>query len=406
MRSSDIGVADLPLHDGRVPPYLMARMRRLGIAIARVIVEEFGPRELVYRVADPLWLQAYSNVIGMDWDSSGATTVAIYVLKSFAPPRALGELGIAFLGGKGSDSLKVPIEAREASESCRGCIDAPSLSTISRLSAKIDSALLQDGYELYIHALAVAEDGSWTIIQQGMNTDTRMARRYHIAGRKSEPSVERDPHAAIACNRSWIALNLVDEESYAIRRSILDLVKDSAAERIVRYVAELNRAKSRARSLESWIRGSREMHIDKNLLRFYRPIRDYGRLRRIFNQIRELAPSSFRDLVLVRGLGKDTIAALALVAHLIYGFRPSLRDPVTHALDPLLYAYAHGGKDGYPYPVNIKRLEETASIIEQAIDSSRLDSMEKKRALRRLSAFVDRVARRALQSSKSMRQPF
>ncbi len=385
------GLAELPLHDGRVPPELMARMRRLGVAIARAIVEDFGPRELVHRLSDPVWLQAFSNVIGMDWDSSGATTVAIYVLKNFAPPNKLGELGIAILGGKGADALNVPKEIKEACSSCRNCLDSRWLETLSRLSAKIDSALLQDGYELYIHSLAITNDGYWCVIQQGMNVDTKMARRYHIEGYRSLPSVEYDPHSAVACNAKGIALNLVDGPSRSVRRAILDLVKDYDPKALVNYVAMLNRVKMGIRSLINHDAPYKE--IDLELLKFYRPIRDYGRLKRVFEYLRELAPKNFVDLTLTKGLGKDTIAALALVAHLIYGLRPSKRDPVTHYLDPLLYAYAHGGKDGYPYPVDMKRLEETAYILEQSLDRSRIDSVEKRLALKRLSKFVERILR-------------
>ena len=376
----ELGVAELPLHDGRVPPYLMRRMKRLGSAIARIIIEEFGPKELVRRLADPLWMQAFSNVIGMDWDSSGATTVVIYVLKSFAPPHRLGEEGFAILGGKGSDALNVPQEAVVATRSCRDCVDAERLGVLSKLSAKIDSALLQDGYDLYIHSIALTTDGHWCVVQQGMNVEIRMARRYHLHGFRTLPTVERDPHSAIACNAKDKALNLVDESSNLVKRAILDLVRDTPPSKLVEYVATINRLKDGVRSLAKWLGGGRQRgpEIDSEVLRFYRPVRDYGRLRRIFEVIRSEAPKSFEELVLLKGVGRDTLAALALVAHLIYGYKPSTRDPVTHLLDPLLYAYAHGGKDGYPYPVDVARLEETSRILEEALDRAKLDANEKK----------------------------
>ena len=385
------GVAELPLHGGRVPRWLFEYMRRLGRAIALYIVEEFGPGELVKRLSDPLWLQAFSNAIGMDWDSSGSTTVVLYVLKSFAPPNAFRDLGLAVLGGKGSDARSLPRELEVLSD----VLDVEELERCSRLSAKIDSVALQDGYELYIHGMLVAEDGSWTVIQQGMNVERRVARRYHIHGRGRGPELSRDPHSGVACNAVGEALNLVDEGSESARRVVLDVVSDTPPRKIVEMVANVNRVLRRVESLERWIRGSGaaprpNIDVGRNP-KFYKPVANLKLVETVARRLYEIKPKNFEELLLVRGLGPEAMRALALIADLIYGYTPSFRDPVTHPMDPLIYAYAHGGKDGVPYPVNVKTMTKSIEFLESAIENSGIEAELKREALRRLSKFVKEV---------------
>ena len=391
------GICDLPLHDGRVPPHLMARMRRLGSAIARIIIEEFGPRELVARLADPLWMQAFSNVIGMDWDSSGATTVVIYVLKSFAPPTALKDMGFAVLGGKGRDARRAPQEL--AAIDRLGIVDTKTLERVSRLSARIDSALLQDGYELYIHSVFISSDGSWTVVQQGMNLEHYTARRYHIHGLRTTPSLDRDPHSGVACNRIGVALNVVDAEASRCREALVRIVNELRPREVAKLVAEARAVISGTRPLiGGFDERVRELRNDP-LVRYYTPRIDVDKVRRFLERL-EGTVRSFEDLALAPGLGPETVRALALVAHIIYGARPSHRDPVTHVLDPFIYSYAHGGKDGVPYPVRLDLLDTSIRVLEEALDRARIDFEEKRRALRRLARFVDAVARSIYSESR------
>ena len=250
----EVAFSELILHDGKVPPYLLYYMKKLSKAILGYIHEIYGPEEIVRRVADPFWFQAFNNVIGMDWDSSGSTTVVIYMLKSFASPSNFKDLGLAVLGGKGADSRAVIEELNTLKDSN---IDLSVIEKVSRLGAKIDGAALQDGYNLYIHSIVVDQSGSWTIIQQGMNTLHKLARRYHLHN-KGEIKIVRDPHSGIACNRAGIALNLVDEQAINCRRTILDIVASSSVSSIVKDIAEVNRILRGDRSLEYWIKKNRQ----------------------------------------------------------------------------------------------------------------------------------------------------
>ncbi len=387
------GIAELPLHEGKVPTWLIEYMRRLGRAIILYIIDEFGPSEVVRRCADPFWFQAFNNVIGMDWDSSGSTTVVLYVLKSIAPPQKFRDLGLAVLGGKGADARALPKEVRILGDS----IDVNSLDRSSRLSAKIDSTALQDGYELYIHGMLVSEDGTWTVIQQGMNLELKMARRYHLHGSKQLPAVDRDPHAGIACNHRDRVLNLVDETSRQTQKTILELIADTSPRRLIEMIANINRALRNTQSLERWLRSSvpspclHDVRIGDRMLlnpRFYRPITNIRLVERVAKRLYELKPSTFDELLLIEGLGPEALRALALVADVIYGYTPSFRDPVTHPMDPFVYAYAHGGKDGIPFPVNIQTMRRTIEFLESAIENSELDAKLRRQALKRLSQYV------------------
>jgi len=391
------GFAELPLHDGHVPPWLLNYMKKLGEAIVRHIVEVYGPGEVVRRLSDPFWFQAFNNVIGMDWDSSGSTTVVIYVLKSFANVDAFRDLGFAVLGGKGDDSRMVPEELKLL----KGAVDSERFEVASRLSAKIDGVALQDGYRLYIHSLIISEGGEWTVVQQGMNADAKLARRYHIYGNDVPLQVEEDPHSGVASARIESALNLVDRESSGARKAIMDLVFSTSLGRIVEYVAEVNRILKGVRSLAEFSKNLgtgpvfdwRKIAVFKDTCpRFYRPVTNVEIVRRAAERIRDEAPKSFSELLLVEGLGPESLRALALVADIIYGETPSFRDPTTHAIDPALYAYAHGGKDGFPYPVSPDLLKKTLEFLVKALEDMRVgeESMRVK-ALRRLALFAKKI---------------
>ncbi|ADM28617.1 protein of unknown function DUF763 [Ignisphaera aggregans DSM 17230] len=380
------GASELPLHSGHVPPYLLQYMKRLGKAIAMYILDEFGPTTLVKRLSDPLWFQAFNNVIGMDWDSSGSTTVVLYVLKDFANVNTFKDIGFAILGGKGIDSRQISEELKALERYSN--LDIDRLSYSSRLSAKIDGVALQDGYTLYIHGMAISEDSTWTIIQQGMNINIKQARRYHIYS-SNIITAENDPHSGIACNNVGVALNLIDRESHRARKTIIDIVNDDVHS-VIREIAEINRMLRRNSTLTKWINkehsiSTNKRYIDpnKNPL-FYRPITNLSRIENILRHIASIEPKNFDELLLMRNVGPETIRALALVADIIYSDTPSFRDPVTHAIDPFIYAYAHGGKDGIPYPIKINVMKESIEFLERAIIEAKIDDKTKKDSLKRL----------------------
>jgi len=393
------GVAELPLHEGHVPLFLLERMKKLGGLIARYIVEQYGAEELLSRLSDPVWFQAFNNVIGMDWDSSGSTTVVLYVLKNVFPPSMLRDNGIAVLGGKGIDSRMVPDEARLVSN----VVDESRVVRVSRLSAKIDSVALQDGYSLYIHGVLVESNGEILVIQQGMNPDTRTARRYHLLVPKTMvPTTRSNPHSGVASITISPSLNLVDSESAEARRAIVEIASSTPTGSLVRDVGYVNRVIKGESSILSWSasqgRREREEPVVKSLSRdcpiYYRPVTNIKLVEKIAEDIKKEGVREFDELLSMPGVGAETIRALALVADLIYGYKPSLRDPTTVIMDPFLYAYAHGGKDGVPYPVRVKEVDKTIEFFTSILSEVRAENREKEYMLRRLALFVNRFKAR------------
>ncbi len=393
---SQWGIADLPLHEGHVPEYLLRRMKHLGSLIARYIVDVYGPSELLKRLSDPLWFQAFNNVIGMDWDSSGSTTIVHYVLKNTFPPSSLRDFGLAVLGGKGRDALGVKQEALLLN----GVLDARSIIDTSRFSARLDSIALQDGYTLYIHGLYVSEKGGVLVVQQGMNVEERVARRYHIYMVKPGVfNVKSDPHSGVASHKVNPALNLLDEESDYTRRAIVEILESTPIGSLVEQVHVVNRLLKGLPSLEAYIHGG--LIQDKDTVRdrfakcpiYYRPVRDVNRIEVVAERIKKLAPREFHELLLIPGLGPESLRAIALVADLIYGYTPSFKDPTTHPMDPFLYAYAHGGKDGVPYRVKPREIDKTIEFFAGVLNDLKTGSREKEILLRNLAKFVGRVKR-------------
>ncbi len=362
-----VGVADLPLHGGHVPPWLFVRMRRLARAIVKVILIEFGSAELLRRLSDPYWFQALGCALGYDWHSSGVTTVVTAALREALDPN---EHGVAVCGGKGKRGLKVPQEIDEVCE-VFGLSEAKrrELKRASRLTAKVDSAALQDGFAIYHHAMIVTEEGQWAVIQQGMRADERVARRYHWLGEQvSDFTVE--PHTAIVSDKVYSdVLNLVARESEGVRRCIVDLVKERPSK-----VAHLTAEISGYTTLDRWLGQEPSLSV-KRIARYLRmPWRiNWKVLERAYN----LQPSRFEEVLEVRGLGASTLRGLALVADLIYGEEPSWRDPAK-------YAFAFGGKDGVPYPVDTKAMDQAIETLEEAIRLAEISHRERLEAIRRL----------------------
>ncbi len=383
------GVAELPLHDGHVPAWMARYMKRLLRAIVAVIVEEYGPGELVRRLANPLWFQALNNAIGMDWDSSGSTTVLIGLLRQVADENP--ELGIVVAGGKGALARRVPEELEKRAERL-GRARLEELVEASRLSAKTDTCLLQDGYTLYHHAIVVAETGEWTVVQQGMNTEARLARRYHLQGPRSG-DLTLEPHTGIAtARREEAVLDLTSRTSLEARKTILDLARQSPR-KTLREVYEAQRLLLGVPPITVWTGQTARLRLEPKALLFYRPQpkppRHIGEaLRRIY----EANPRSIRELVLVEGVGPAVLRSLALVAELVYGATASHEDPADTPIDPFRYAYVVGGKDGVPFPFNPRLAREVIEFLEDAIQKARLGDREKLRALRRLRSLLPRAS--------------
>ena len=367
------GIADLPLHKGGVPRWLMQRMVRLANAIAILLVEEHGPREFVRRLSDPFWFQALGCVLGFDWHSSGITTVATAVLRQAIRPE---EHGIAICGGKGKRSLATPrdidiaVEALGLGEGAR-----EELKYASRMCAKVDNAAIQDGYTLYHHAMFIAEDGSWAVVQQGMSVADRTARRYHWFSEQLHEGFVVEPHSGIASDAIRpVVLDMTARESEGCRRASLDLASEGP--RRIRRLLKSLRPKWQE-SLCRWLPSSRETRaIELPYLRM--PLNaNWEALARAY----ELQPRDYEALLAIRGLGPATVRALALIADLVYGEAPSWRDPVR-------FSFAFGGKDGVPYPVNRKLMDEAIGLLGEAIWRARIGHDEKLRALKRLKGLV------------------
>jgi hypothetical protein len=355
------GTADLPLHGGRVPPWLADRMTRLGGVIAQAIVHHYGRQELLRRLASPFWFQSFGAVMGMDWHSSGITTSVIGALKRGLGPLE-GELGIRVCGGRGRHSRKTPAELLAIGD--RVGIDGGELARVSRLVAKVDSAAVQDGFDLYLHGFIVADDGQWTIVQQGMNDGRRQARRYHWLSEGLTSFVD-DPHSAIEGRGQGTIVNLADKRAERSRSAQLALLQDLGPDGIA---AELARLKPQDIAVP----------VQQPLLpHLIMPERHDVRAedivpRRLHAALAAAAdrgPQDFPDLVLTPGVGARTVQALAMVAEVVHGAPCRFSDPARFSL-------AHGGKDRHPYPVPLKVYDETIAVLKSAVRKAKLGGDE------------------------------
>jgi len=375
------GIVELPLHEGHVPRWLANLMKRLAKAIIEIMVIEYGPDKVVERLSNPLWFQALNNIIGMDWDSSGSTTVTTAILRQVL---INGDFGVMVLGGKGKRALCIEEDLKDAAEKLN--LSTSKLSELlraSRLVAKVDSTLLQDGYQLYHHSLIVSENGVWGIIQQGMNVDKRLARRYHWFSRNVERYVV-EPHTGIAGFKEELVLNLIARNVENTRRTLLDLLNENPR-KTLNMILEANRILRKTLPLTVWISKASVTVIDRNRrLMIYRPITISNRLINVLKKVYEVKPHSLEEALLIRGLGPSTIMALTLVADLIYNEPPSPEDPVDQPYDPFKYAYAFGGKDGVPYPVRRDVMMEVILTLEEAIEKAKMNEKDKRIAFSKL----------------------
>lgn len=369
------GSADLPLHGGHVPPWLSSRMARLGAVISEAIVHHYGRDELLRRLAHPFWFQSFGAVMGMDWHSSGITTSVIGALKRGLAPLS-GELGLHVCGGRGKQSRRTPQELVAIGE--RVGLDGAGLARTSRLVAKVDSAAVQDGFQLYLHGFIIADDGQWVVIQQGMNEDSRQARRYHWSSEGLTDFVEA-PHAAIEGRGQGNIVNLTDVRARASRGVQLDLLRDLGPDRIIREVAAIDgrdaSAPAQAELPHLVMPGHHDVRPADVMLR---------RLHGTLAAAAECGPKDFPELLLVPGVGARTVRSLAMVAEVVHGA------PCRFA-DPARFSLAHGGKDRHPYPVPIKVYDQTIAVMKAAVAGAKLGNEERLGAIRRLDAEARRL---------------
>ncbi len=369
--SQRAGSADLPLHGGRVPHWLGDRMTRLGTLITEAIVHHYGRDEFLRRLAHPFWFQSFGSVMGMDWHSSGITTSVLGALKRGLKPRA-GELGLHVCGGRGAHSRKPPQELVSIGE--RVGLDGEGLATTSRLIAKVDSAALQDGFDLYLHGFIVADDGHWVVVQQGMNGDKRQARRYHWLSEGLESFVD-SPHAAIEGRSQGEIVNLADRRAERSRRGQLDLLATLGPDRIIREAAALLRAEAPAPQ------PAEQPMLPHLIMPAHHDVRESDvNMRRLHGNLAAAAdrgPADFEELLLVPGVGARTVKALAMVAEVVHGAPCRFSDPAR-------FSIAHGGKDRHPFPVPLKVYDETIAVKKSAVQKGRLGREEELQALKRL----------------------
>jgi hypothetical protein len=349
------GFADLPLHGGHVPAWLADRMTQLGTAIVESILLHYGHSEFLSRVSDPYWFQALGSVMGMDWHSSGITTSVIGALKRGLNPRA-AELGLYVCGGRGRHSRNTPAELRAIADS--RSLDGEELVRTSRLTAKIDNNCIADGFQIYLHSFIVAANGEWSIVQQGLNDQSGLARRYHWHSSNVRDFVS-EPHTGIAGAHQGTIMNLVDTQAKPAQNALLRIAQESPEVTLteVRHLSMPRHHDVRAEDV------------------------DLKRLGAVLAVAYERDLKAFADLLLVENLGPRTLQTLAMVAEVVHG------TPVRFS-DPARFSFALGGKDGRPFPVPLKTYDEAIGVLRQSLDRAKLDGGVKIEGFRRLDRFV------------------
>ncbi len=364
------GTTDLPLHGGNAPRWLFERMVRLSKGITEVIIEEYGRDEFLRRITDPHWFQALSCTIGFDWHSSGTTTTTCGALKVALDPE---EHGIAFTGGKGKTSRKTPEEIRELEDvySIKPS-EFDELVESSKKSAKVDNSCVQDDYQIYHHCFIVSEKGRWGVVQQGMKEEDGYARRYQWLSDSVDEFVE-EPHQGVSCDRKEEeVLDITAHESEETRDVSVDLINDGP-QHLRKYLDRKGQT-----TLTDFTAKELKMPSHHPVLDFDLNDKEWEVLERAY----EIQPKNYEELISLKGLGPKKIRALALVSDLIYGSEASWEDPVK-------YSFAHGGKDGTPYPVDKEVYDSTIEFLEENIEKAEVPKKDKKHAVKRLSSFLN-----------------
>ncbi|SHL47359.1 hypothetical protein SAMN05444266_103444 [Chitinophaga jiangningensis] len=344
--------ADLPLHYGQVPPWLAQRMSLLGGAITEAIIMDYGRGEFLRRMSDPCWFQALGCVLGMDWHSSGITTSVMGALKKALNPRA-AELGIYICGGKGKYSKQTPNELAVIAN--KTGLPGDQLIYSSKLTAKVDNTAIQDGFQLYLHSFLLSTDGDWAVVQQGMNDATGMARRYHWHSSAFQSFTEA-PHTYIYGHNQGLILNLTAINAANTKNGIMELVKEKPVHLLpeIRNLVMPNHHELRAENV------------------------NLKRLGSVLALAYDTKPSDFESLLMLEGVGPRTLQSLTLVSEVIHGTPSRFEDPAR-------FSFAHGGKDGHPFPVPLKIYDETISTLKDALYKAKIGASEKKDAINKLS---------------------
>lgn len=345
------GHADLPLHYGNVPVWLSQRMKELGTLIVESLVYNFGKKEVLRRLSDPLWFQSLGAVLGMDWHSSGITTSVMGALKRGVNP-LFKELGIYFCGGRGKYSLKTPDELIDFG--MRTGQNGDKLAQTSRLCAKVDNTAVQDGFQLYMHNFIITDEGDWAVVQQGMNTQTRTARRYHWFSGDLQAYTET-PHSGVVGRNMGQILNLTDIQARYAKSAVMELTKENPNKVVAEY--------------KSIVLPDHHEVMARDV--------DLKRLAAVLATAYETQPADFDSLLLTKGLGPRTIQSLTLISEVVYGTPSRFSDPAR-------FSFAHGGKDGHPFPVPLKIYDQSIHVLRDCIRSSRLGNNDKNECLRRL----------------------
>ncbi|HEY2918814.1 MAG TPA: DUF763 domain-containing protein [Candidatus Binatia bacterium] len=355
------GIADLPLHGGRVPQWLAERMTKLGTAITEAIVQDYGTTVFLSRLSDPFWFQALGAVMGMDWHSSGITTSVMGALKRGLAPRA-DELGIYICGGRGRFSRNTPQELRSIAE--RRGFDGEALVRTSRLTARIDNNAIADGFQIYLHSFVVTSNGEWAVVQQGLNDRRGTARRYHWHSASVRDFVA-EPHTGIVGENQGTIMNLVDAQAKPAQTALIEIAHEHPEKTLAaaRYLRMPGHHEVRAENI------------------------DLKRLGAVLAVAYERDLQQFAELLLLENLGPRTLQSLALIAEVVHGTPSRFSDPAR-------FSFAHGGKDRHPFPVPLKTYDESLNLLRAALDAAKLGDRYKLDGLRRLERFVRAVETR------------
>jgi hypothetical protein len=371
---SRTGVANLPLHGGKAPGWLTGRMRKLAKEVSSIIIDEYGTDELLARLSDPYWFQAFGCVLGYDWHSSGVTTVVTGVLKQALSPE---EHGLAVCGGKGKTSRQTPEEIIRNAETF-GFTDQAmqGLTYTSKMTAKVDNTAIQAGYQLYHHVFIITESGKWAVIQQGMSGEDQTARRYHwLSDHTSSLIVE--PHNAVVGTKRPQALNMTAKDSEGARKASVDIAKEPTN----KLMHQLDSARPlQQKSLRDWLPKA-EASQQLTVLSMPRGINW-----KTMKQIYDFQPSNYEELLSLKGVGPATVRGLALIGELVYGEKPSWEDPVK-------YSFAYGGKDGVPFPVDRRAMDESIQMLRDTVKAARIGDKERLHSLECLRRFVPENAK-------------
>lgn len=374
------GSADLPLHYGRVPRWLGERMARLGSVICEAIIQHYGRDELLRRLAHPFWFQSFGAIMGMDWHSSGITTSVIGALKWGLKPLAR-ELGLHVCGGRGNHSRRRPAELEQIGAQVG--FDGTALAQASRLVAKVDSAAVQDGFDLYLHGFFVTDDGRWTVVQQGMNGDGGLARRYHWHSEGLGSFVEA-PHSAIEGRNAGSIVNLTDARADRAREAQFTMLRDHGPDKIVRELAALQPARPIADQ------NAPQLPLPHLVMPAHHDVRPEDvvtrRLQGALAAAADRGPKDFSELLLVPGIGARTVRSLAMVAEVLHGAPCRFSDPARFSL-------ANGGKDRQPFPVPTKVYDQTIAVLRSAVDRAKLGQNDRLAAIARLDGESRRLER-------------